>query len=208
MGLGLSLGMRQEQSLQQVIQLPFEHSGELELLSLHRIRYRIPTLQVHNSVRRKLVGELFRENAEYRRKAKNKKMCITPDGLDNSVDSTHKYLVYVMNQGIQTLPPDNPRLIDHFKTAMSGQVDDQTRVIRKWFADNYDNLIYNTDSKIPYPIIMKMREKLTQWSLGETNPFDQPIEDLIEETMKSRGLNPSNYNSPEEMWAELKAYSG
>ena len=206
----MSLGMRMSLSLAPKLELVqtqalYETSGDLELLSLHRIKNRIPTMQVHEAVKGKLITELIRENQEYQRTAKNKKMCITPAALDNAVYKTRDYLVEQMNLGLTTV--DDMARRAAFQRLMSQQIKSQTGVIKNWFSGNYDELIYDMEAKIPWPIIVRMREKLGQWALGNTNPFHQPIEDLISETACSVGLNPDNYDSTEEMWDVLKRYN-
>lgn len=206
MSMGMRMSLRLEPKLI-LVQTPllYETSGDLELLSLHRIKNRLPTMQVHEAVKRKLATELIRENQEYQRAAKNKKMCITPTALDNAVYATEDFLAEQMNLGLATVDDLTRRTAFH--RLMSQQLKNQEGVIRNWFSDNYDQLIYDMQAKIPWPIVVRMREKLGQWALGNTNPFNQPIEDLISETTYSVGLNPDNYDSPEEMWDALKRYN-
>ena len=40
---------------------------------------------------------------------------------------------------------------------------------------------YN-EGRIPYPVVMKMRDKFSMWAVGYANPFNQPIEDFVELT--------------------------
>jgi len=203
-GLGMRLEPRQELELVQSMIL-YETAGDLELLSLHRIKNRMTSMNVHTTVRVKLISELFKENQEYQRVAKNKKMCITPTGLDNAVYNTRDYLIDQMNLGLATV--DDRKIQEAAKNVMSKQVENQTGIIRTWFSKNYDQLIYDMEAKIPWPIIVRMRGKLSQWALGNTNPFNQPIEELIEETAVSVGLDPEDYDTPEQIWDKLKNYS-
>jgi len=206
MSMGMSMSLRLEPRLVLTqSQALYETSGDLELLSLHRIKNRIPTMQVHDIVKRKLVTELIRENQEYQRVAKNKKMCITPNALDNAVYATGDFLAEQRNLGLATV--DDLKQRSAFERLMTKQIGVQTNVIKNWFSDNYDQLIYDMEAKIPWPIIVRMRAQLGRWALGETNPFNQPIEQLIEETASFVGLNPNNYDSSVEMWDALKKYN-
>ena len=47
-------------------QMHFETAGELELLSLHKIKNRIDGLDIHSEVRQKLITSLIKENNEYK----------------------------------------------------------------------------------------------------------------------------------------------
>jgi len=202
--MGMSMGMYQRQSLVQMLVIPCEVSGELALFSLHRIRHRIPTMKVHDKVKDKLIAELVKENSKYRKETKKNWFCITPYGLDTSVDRTEDYLVGQVNLGLATL--DDPKVRQAFQNVMTRQAENQVGVIKGWFSDNYDALLYDMNGKIPFPIVRKMREKLAQWAIEKTNPFQQSLTDLIEESVVSLGLNPKSYESAEEMWKELKRY--
>ena len=161
-------------------------------------------MNVHQKVRRKLVSELLRENAEYRKNAGNRRMCITPDSLDNSVYETKEFLKYQAELGLGTL--DDLQLKEVCRGLMQEQINNQTGIIREWFHENYEDIIYDMNSRIPWPIIVRMRERLGRWALENTNPFNESIGSLIEETMGYVGLNPDNYDSHEEMWDVLKSY--
>ena len=200
--MGLSLGLRPKISLK--IDLPFDISGDLELLSLHRIKNKIPSMRVHEYVRKRLISELISENSEYREIHNNKRLCITPTGLDNSVDKTYNHLKEQVDISIEPISLDQVRLAERLRDKLYGKVEDQTKVIKDWFSNNYDELIYDTHSRIPYPIVMKMRERFGRWAMGSTNSFNEPIEDLIEETARTNGINPVEYASPEELWKKLK----
>ena len=90
--MGLGQSQVQRIHLVQRLEMPFEISGDLELLSLHRIKNRINNLDVHPEVRQKLIVNLVRENQEYKQTSGNNWSCITPTSLDNAVYSTIAYL--------------------------------------------------------------------------------------------------------------------
>ncbi|MDP1728972.1 MAG: hypothetical protein Q8L27_02090 [archaeon] len=202
----LSLSLSPGQSLKQTIRLilPVSFLGELELLSLHKIKNRIHGMKVHSSTNIKLSKELIKENREYQRLNKNRRYCITPNNLDNAIDATREYLVQQMNLGLSTVEDLNLR--NNFERVMQNQIQGQNKIIRTWFADNYDQILYEQECKIPFPIVRQMRAKFAQWAIGITNPFCEPIEDLMDETAKSLGINSSSYESPEELWEALKDY--
>lgn len=208
--MGMSMGLRQMQTcslrpeLKQIVVLHYRDAGDLELLSLHRIRHRIDSLSVHPDVRKKLVLELMRENQSYREANDKEWYCVTPNALDRATAVTKGYLEDITRSGVMV--QDNERIKAVLWKVLSGKINEQDRTIRQWFMDNYDSLIYDTNGKIPYPIVMGMRGQLSKWAIGQTNPFSQPIGEFIEETARSVGLDPEAYDGPDEIWEKLKGF--
>lgn len=202
----LSLSQTQKQILTQRLELPFTSVGELELFSLHRIKNRIDSMNVHELTRKRLIGDLLRENHQYTIDTGNKWSCLTPTGLDNALGHTIDYLEEQMNLGLEAVDNDEQRAA--LKIVMEPHLDIQNTIMKRWFSDNYDALLYHIDSRIPYPIVMQMRRKLAIWAVEKTNQFDQPIEELIGEAARSVGLDPKNYGSNEDIWEDLKGYKG
>jgi hypothetical protein len=147
---------------------------------------------------------LINENAKYREETSSKRMCIVPSGLDMCVNNTRDFLRSEADSGISTVAVDNPQLAEGARSLLYGQVDSQIDIVRNWFSDNYDELLYDTNGNIPFPIIMKMRGELGRWALKEISSFDRPMTELIEESIRDGGLNPKSYESHQEMWDYLK----
>jgi hypothetical protein len=196
----LSMSIRQRMGLH-LSQYIYETSGELELLSLHRIKNRISSLDVDPDVKDRLVSELIRENQAYRRDHNNKWSCITPIGLDNAVSGTRKFLEEHVELGFGTL--DNGELQEVLRQQMYSAVDVQEKKIKEWFYRHYEEIIYDTSRRIPYPVLMQMRGQLGLWAMKNTNPFQQPIEDLVSDAARSVGLDPDKYATPENVWEAL-----
>lgn len=205
MSMSLSHNMHLDQRLVLVQSLPFEVAGDFSLFSLHRIRHRIPSMKVDTNVRKKLVNELFLANKEYRAKSGNNWMCITPNYLDISVDKTKKYMQEVSNSALSDFGDTDLAL--RLKIKFDEKVEDQNRLIKSWFVDNYDDLIYKMDKPIPYPVVMKLRSQLSLWSLENTNPFNQPIGDFLEDIAIDIGLDYRNYDSTQGLWDAIGRYS-
>jgi hypothetical protein len=207
--MGMNMGLRQTQTcsmrpeLKMILTPQYEDVGDLELLSLHRIRHRIKTLSAHPDVREKLVLELMRENRRYRETSGKQWYCITPNALDRAMTETRAHIEGITREGISA--QDSERIKAALRKVLLGKIDEQDRTIRQWFVDNYDALIYNTQGNIPYPIIQRMRGHLSRWAVEQTNPFDQSIEELVEETVRYVGLDPELYRDHEEMWESLKS---
>jgi flagellar biosynthesis/type III secretory pathway chaperone len=202
--MNLSLSLKQSYKLEQklVMKSRYVTSGDLELLSLHRIKNRIHSLDIESPLKSKLIGELIRENREYRRISKNKWNCITPISLDVAVDNTYNFLKDQVKLGVETI--DDIQVKSVLNKFLFNKAKEQNGNIKKWFSNNYDKILYDMNGKIPYPIIMQMRAQLSQWALGNTSVLYQPINDLIKNVAKSEGLNPDDYFSLEDVWEALK----
>ncbi len=199
-----------ELQLSQAIGLPlnlvlsYETAGDLELLSLHRIRNRINSLTIDGQVKQVLVAELVKENQEYIESSGRNWRCITPRSLDTAVDNTRNYLTERTNLAVASI--DDLAARSKIRSALEAAVSAQDKKIRTWFANNYDHLIYNTDGEIPFPIVRMMRDAFAVWALGKANPFHEPIEDVISRAATASGINPDDYDSYETVWEQLKEF--
>lgn len=201
---GLSLTLAPIQSLRQIqrLELPYQTVGDIELFSLHRIKNRIISLDVHPLTRGKLVRRLLGENRDYRERMHCQKLCVTFGGLEASFDDTIEYLREQVKLGLGTL--DDKALREVLGARMEELVDRQQTKIRRWFRDNYDNLIYDQSSTIPFPIIIRMRRRFSAWALGNSGVSSESIYDVIEEAAKEVGINPDSYESYEGLWEDLR----
>ena len=204
MSMSLSHRIEQTQSLVLTQKMPFEQAGDFALFSLHRIKHRIPTMKIDSSVRQKLIYEFIAGNKEYRAETGNNWMCITPNYLDGAVNETHEYIEKITNEALDSL--GNPNLVARLKPRFDEKVDSQSKIMKRWFVDNYDDLIYRMDKPIPYPIVMKLRSKLSLWALENINPFSQPIGEFLEDVAKDIGLNLANYSDTFELWEDIQTY--
>lgn len=195
MSMSLSNSLRMSQDF-------YEHSGQLELLSLHRIKHRIGSMEVSKGARMKLIEELVRENRDYVSRTGNDWRCITPDGLDSAVYRLVGFFNEKVNLGISTV--EDGELKRALEKIFNQKVEQQTSVVRNWFSDNYDKIIYDMNSKIPYSIVRAMRARFSQWAIGQTNPFNEPIESLIDEVAVSSGLDPKKYKDSQSVWNALR----
>ncbi len=205
LSLSCSLAQRQSLGLTHSLTLPFETVGDLELLSLHRIKNRIDTLEVHPSTRRSLAVALIRENLDYRVQNNHNRYCVTLNHVDSAVDSTAEFLNQESEKGLATLK-EEPQLYSRVSDYMKGLTQKQVSKMKGWFSDNYDVLQYDTQSSIPYPLVLKMRQSLNDWARGEQSAMSQGIGDALEDLLKEKGLDPSSYKSDVEMWEALKQF--
>jgi len=120
---------------------------------------------------------LISENQRYREATQKKWNCITPIGLDNAVNGLDKYVELISERNINKIEDYDVRQyrkedFDEQRTLLIGD-------IKKWFSDNYSNLIYDTRGKIPYGVIKKMQGKLNDWATKNINPFYESLESFI-----------------------------
>ena len=167
-----------------------------------KLRPVIPTMDVHEEVKRGLCRNLIKNNTTYREESGKNWYCITLGYLDLSVEETKESIEEIAMKSLLTV--DNPQLRRVIKNKFSQAVGDQDKIMKTWFSRNYDDLLYKTDGTIPYPVVVRMRDKTSQWAIGNSNPFNQPIKEFIEEVARENGLNPDDYKSYEEIWKELK----
>ncbi|MEK6856170.1 MAG: hypothetical protein AABX66_03375 [Nanoarchaeota archaeon] len=205
MSLGLSCGLchRQELSMGQYhyLELP---QGELELLSLHRIKNRIGSMEVHPQVRSKISLGLIKRNAQDRELNQHGRYSLGINDLDSTCDEVKDFLNEQAKNVAEAYRKFTPETYARAKDILVRAVDTQDTKIRKWFVDNYDNLIYDTNSKIPWPIVRRMRNSLEMWAVGETSFLSEPVEDLVVEVVKSCGRSPDEFEDIKKMWDFLK----
>jgi hypothetical protein len=204
LSLGCSVELRQELAPRQL--LLYDTAGEVELFSLHRIRSRIRGLDVHFAVRGKLVHELLARNAEYQRIYGNQKLCVTAGDVDSSVYGTVKAIE-------ERNKSDLSQVVDMTIRAKIKDVFEDRRAVqqqkmRQWFADNYDRLLYDTSSRIPFPVVLAMRRRFFKWANQQDFDFNEPIQELIEEAASSVGLDTREYTDYKDVWEALKRYRG
>ena len=192
------LAQRLNPGLKLVITMPYVTSGDLELLSLHRIKNRIGGLDVNEQVRRKLVEELVIANDGYRESSGNNWMCLTPSLLESSVEGVNVFLN--RHARLVASVTKDKRLQDMARKQVKSIYDK----MRGWFSQNYDELLYDMSRRIPYPIVRKMRDRFRLWATENIAIFSEPIGDLIKEAAVDEGLNPDDYKEVEDLWAELK----
>jgi len=213
MSLGLSLGCSQkqslelEQSLQLSQSLPLSlASGEIELFSLHRIKNRLPNLDLHPQVRQSLINNLMRENLEYRVQGQHNRYCITPFHLDTACDKVRDYLDESSSVGLAIM--EESPLKQKLAGYMHEKVKEQDSKIRNWFAANYDNLLYDTNGNIPWAVVQRLRAELQSWAVGNSSPLHVPMEEIVPQLIKEAGQDPEKYDSLEDMWTYLKSQKG
>ncbi len=202
----MQLGMSQSLVQRCHLSLPLgETYGDLPLISLHRVKSRIHTLKTSPCLRNTLVKYLVEQNKAYREDTQRKWNCITANGLDAAVDSLEEELKKTV--GLALLPLQDTVSKDDYsklETSLYQGVDQNYTIVKQWFGDRVDELAYNTDGNIPWPIVQRLRKQLGVWVAERVNPFGTPISDVIDSVAIEEGLNPNNYDDALDIWNALK----
>jgi len=182
-----------------------ETYADLPLVSLHRVRSRIHSLEASKGVKGNLIKQLINQNRIYREDTGRKWNCITAGGLDTAVNDLETDLKRSVNLGLvsvrDTIPASDYQAL---REVLMDQVDSQYFTIKKWFNENADELEYDTHGDIPWPIVQRLRRQLGVWSTERINPFGISIADVIDDVATESGIDPTKYKDAKEIWDALK----
>ncbi len=201
----LSLSQKYECRLyhRQALELP-EKVGEIPLFSLHRIKS-ISSKGIKpltNDVISTFMKILISKNIKYKKEIKRDWNCVTANHVVEAVSSFENELKI----GIRTLIPK--------KKVELTQVDKETikelvarknviiKILKEWFNENYDSLLYDTSKNIPWAIIQDLRARLNIWVFKNTNSFGDEINDVIFSVAKKSGIETENI-SAEDAWKKM-----
>lgn len=175
--LSLSQSHRLDLRLEPAIRLiqdqgHYNKIGDLELYSLHRIQSRFKTIPIGDNLRNGFFLALIDQNQKYQKETDSKRFCITSDHLYNAIGELRKILISKLSTNKEIL------------------IDNQFKIIIKWFDENYNDLLYDTSGKIPWPIVCMLRKRLSLWIIKiKENPFDLDLEETILNTAKEQGFD-------------------
>lgn len=186
--LSCSLGQRHEIFLRQELGLRllqnqghYNTIGDLELYSLHKIKKLLKTLLLNENLKKGLFLSIVEQNNKYRQDTNSERFCITSQHLFDAICNLEKVLID--------------------KIGRNKKIDQAIKTIVEWFDDNYDDLLYDTSGKIPWPIVCMLRNKLKLWILNiRKNPFDIDLEEAILDTAKQQGYN---FDRVHEAWEAM-----
>ncbi|MGV8168943.1 MAG: hypothetical protein ACP5N3_02705 [Candidatus Nanoarchaeia archaeon] len=204
MRMSLTLRQTQKQQLKILQAHSYTSAGELELFSLHKIRNRLDTLHVSPKIRTLFFKELLEQNKLYQTLNERNWYCLTPDGVDKAIDNIDADLnnLAITISELQ-VTYEKQQLA---RTSLHKQKDKYISSMKHWISEQYYNIVYDTEGKIPYPIILQMREKIAVWAMGNSFPLSEPIESIIESAAQSTNMSTKNL-SYDEIWDALKAYT-
>ncbi|MFH1170017.1 MAG: hypothetical protein V1704_00380 [Candidatus Vogelbacteria bacterium] len=178
-----------------------ETSGDIPLYSLHRIanllrkrpiRLAVPFVSILNR-------SLIAANAVYRQESGNKWNCLTSHNLVDAIEHVDTKLAEIMT--VEKLGrPEYIESDDEFREIIDEERKKYVKKIQKWFEENYDDLLYIMDGKIPWAIIRRLQQNLATWIAGVINPFSEDIGEMVLMVAKSEGVITDD---PEMAWEAM-----
>jgi hypothetical protein len=202
MMLGLSLGqcvvVRQEVALRQMVG---ETSGDIPLYSLHRIKnlFRKQPPTIDGKLKELLLQNLIAANRDYKEASGNDWSCLTSQNLVDAIDETDREIAETI-RNIHDIPREYAAVKDKILAKLNEAREANVAVMKQWFDGHFDDLFYNMDGKIPWPVVCQLRRSLGQWIAGHANPFDQDIEDMVLEVADHEGISAAN---AEDAWESM-----
>ena len=191
MQISISVQQTQQLDLEQEIRLLYgETSGDIPVYSLHRIKNLIEKkgIGVHKELELALIRNLIAENSNYRRESGNDWACLTSNNLTAAIEKTEEYLEEVVQKAA-----DLPKgLRDKVRNLFDQAKKKNLNLIKNWFYDNYDQILYDMERKIPWPVLKRLRKDLAIWIAGKIDPFGMDIEHMVIETACSEGISATN----------------
>jgi len=157
-----------------------ETSGEIPVYSLHRIRglLKRQPIPIDAQISRLLMGNLIAANLDYKLESGNDWSCLTSNNLVDAIEATDQAITETIN-----LIDDIPRELAGAKEKILGQLhaarQRTIRTIQTWFEVNFQELLYDMNGKIPWPIVLRLRRNLGIWIATAANPFKEDIEEMI-----------------------------
>ncbi len=177
-----------------------ETSGEIPVYSLHRIKgmMKRQPIQISDELRMLLLQNLLLANEEYKTASGNDWNCLTSNNLVDAIEATDGNL----RRSIEAtrLPTQYARIAERlFAKLHEGRTSNVT-TIQQWFESNFDSLLYDMRSNIPWAVVCRLRRNLGYWIATKANPFGQDIEEMILEVGKENGVDTDD---PEEAWEKM-----
>jgi len=178
-----------------------ETSGDIPLYSMHRISRRLQQKppEIPDSLIRILSQSLIAANAVYRQNTGNNWNCLTSNNLVGAIGHVDRKLAGVMTV-TRMRRPEDLETDQELKELLDKQRQEYLGLIKGWFKENYDELLYITNGKIPWAIIRRLERGLASWISGVINPFSEDIDQMVLMVAKEEGVIAE---SPEEAWQSL-----
>lgn len=203
MGMHLSCGLSQQlASIQTLSQVFGDSSGDIPVYSLHRISRLLRTKPMAVSPQLGLLikRSLISANQIYKEESGNDWSCLTSSNLVEVINELENEIKVINEAGVASIPKEFRVQIKVSREFFDKKRAECIIVVKKWFEENYNALLYDMNGKIPWPVIQRLRRNLGVWILGVTNPFDQDIGEMICEVATDAGITTDN---PEDAWEAM-----
>lgn len=198
LGLSQSLELSLELSLSQSLG---ESSGDIPLYSLHkmqRLLRRTPP-SISPELLQVLMRSIIRENKGYKEESGNDWSCLTSTNLIDAITATELAIDETISN-INSIPSEQKDFAFVVKELLTKKADETKTIIRTWFSDRTEQLEYDMNGQIPWPIVQRLRRGLSVWISGVVNPFQQSIEEMVLDTAKEQGIDADN---AEDAWVQM-----
>jgi hypothetical protein len=178
-----------------------ETSGEIPMYSLHRIKrmMRRQPIAISPELLGLLLQNLISANADYKDASGNDWNCLTSENLVDAIEATNEMVEQGIN-GIKDIPKELAQMRDQLLAKLHRGRVANIKLIQKWFERNFDSLLYDMKSKIPWAVVCRLRRDLGYWIATKVNPFGKNIEEMVLEVAKEAGVVADD---PEEAWEKM-----
>jgi hypothetical protein len=197
MGLSMQLVIKSE-LVQRLAHFFGDKSGDIPVYSLHRIKnmLRKNPINITGQLQKVLIEELLLQNKEYKQESGNDWSCLTSQNLVDAIEGIDKRIQCVIEQA-QNCPDEMAKVVKAITEKLLETKDMDVAKIKNWFFENYDDLLYACDGKIPWPIIRRLRSDLSLWIIRNVNPFEKDIEEMILEVAGEK------FETAEDAWVAM-----
>ncbi len=198
----LTQSLKQETVLtQQLSEFYGETGGEIPVYSLHRIKslLRKWPIPVSRELFDLLVRALIAQNAVYREESGNDWSCLTSNNLVAAIEAVDEALGQIVELAAQ-VPSEHKEAAGRVAQRLQAKRSESVQIVKDWFQEHYDDLLYAMDGKIPWAIVKRLRRFLSTWIAGAGNPFLVDVEELILEVAAEEGVSATN---PEDAWVAM-----
>lgn len=198
----LSFSVTQEVRIEQKLKYSWgETAGDIPMYSLHRIRRMLQTqpIPLNPVLLRLLERHLVRANTEYQEKSGNNWSYLTTSDLISALEGLDDD-IKEFTDGAVAEAQESGRAYEKIQQVLNARRALAVQIVKRWFDEHGDNLVYNTRKNIPWAIVKRLRASLALWVVGTANPFGQSIDDFVLEVAKEVGIDSEN---SEDAWKEM-----
>lgn len=201
MSLSQSLELSQSLKLELTLFLG-ETIGDIPVYSLHRIKNLLTKMPMSVSGEMKIIlqRQLTEAKKTYKEESGNDWNCLTSHNLIQAIDGADQEAVGIIEKSLVGQPRECIEQVAELKKHFLKLKDEQIAIIKKWFEENYDQLLYDMDGKIPWGVIQKLRRNLSVWIAGTGNLFYADIKDAIIDVARECGIETENV---EDAWRKM-----
>lgn len=173
-----------------------ETIGDIPMYSLHRIKRLLLGPQgpegVSDDMRHMLSICLIEANSKYKEESGNDWSCLTSNNLVWALERLDRKAAIAVKQMKKGQPKEMRPLIDRIIMDSQRIREDAMEIIKRWFDENSESILYDMNGKIPWGVVRNLRRRLSFWIASKNNPFHDDIEASIIEIAKENGVQATN----------------